>query len=84
MSNEANAPRPAKPPSASKDKIVIRGLDFYYGQSKALKDVTLSLYEGQVTAFIGPSGCGKSTLSARAEPHVRSLSRPAGGRRGSA
>ncbi len=62
MSNEANAPRPAKPPSASKDKIVIRGLDFYYGQSKALKDVTLSLYEGQVTAFIGPSGCGKSTL----------------------
>ncbi len=62
MSNEANAPRPAKPPSASKDKIVIRGLDFYYGQSKALKDVTLSLFEGQVTAFIGPSGCGKSTL----------------------
>ena len=62
MSNEANAPRPAKPPSATKDKIVIRGLDFYYGQSKALKDVTLSLYEGQVTAFIGPSGCGKSTL----------------------
>ncbi len=62
MSNEANAPRPAKPPSANKDKIVIRGLDFYYGQSKALKDVTLSLYEGQVTAFIGPSGCGKSTL----------------------
>ncbi len=62
MSNEANAPRPAKPPSAFKDKIVIRGLDFYYGQSKALKDVSLSLYEGQVTAFIGPSGCGKSTL----------------------
>ena len=31
MSNEANAPRPAKPPSAFKDKIVIRGLDFYYG-----------------------------------------------------
>src|SRR5271157_626146 len=62
MSNEANAPRPAKPPSASKEKIAIRSLDFFYGQSKALKDVTLSLYEGQVTAFIGPSGCGKSTL----------------------
>ena len=62
MSEQVDAPRPAKPPSASKDKIVIRGLDFYYGQSKALKDVTLSLYEGQVTAFIGPSGCGKSTL----------------------
>ena len=62
MSNETSAPRPAKAPSASKDKVVIRGLDFFYGQSKALKDVTLSLYEGQVTAFIGPSGCGKSTL----------------------
>ena len=62
MSEQVDAPRPAKAPSASKDKIVIRGLDFYYGQSKALKDVSLSLYEGQVTAFIGPSGCGKSTL----------------------
>ena len=62
MNNATSAPRPAKAPNASKDKVVIRGLDFFYGQSKALKDVTLSLHEGQVTAFIGPSGCGKSTL----------------------
>jgi phosphate transport system ATP-binding protein len=62
MSNEANAPRPAKAPSANKAKIVMRGLNFYYGQSRALKDINVSLYEGQVTAFIGPSGCGKSTL----------------------
>ncbi|TIT85087.1 MAG: ATP-binding cassette domain-containing protein, partial [Mesorhizobium sp.] len=33
-----------------------------YGQSKALKDINLSLPERSVTAFIGPSGCGKSTL----------------------
>ena len=44
------------------EKIVIRSLNFYYGQVKALKDITLSLYQGKVTAFIGPSGCGKSTL----------------------
>ncbi len=40
----------------------MRGLNFYYGQAKALKSVTLSLRTAHVTAFIGPSGCGKSTL----------------------
>jgi phosphate transport system ATP-binding protein len=44
------------------DKISIRSLNFYYGASRALKDIGLSLYQGRVTAFIGPSGCGKSTL----------------------
>ncbi|MGO9360383.1 MAG: phosphate ABC transporter ATP-binding protein PstB [Xanthobacteraceae bacterium] len=45
-----------------KDKIAIRNLNFYYGESRAIKDVTLALYEHKATAFIGPSGCGKSTL----------------------
>ena len=45
-----------------KEKIGIRDLSFYYGDSLALKKLNLSLYERQVTAFIGPSGCGKSTL----------------------
>ena len=40
----------------------MRGLQFYYGASLALKSVTMPLYERKVTAFIGPSGCGKSTL----------------------
>jgi phosphate transport system ATP-binding protein len=53
----ANVPKPQ-----AIDKIVVRDLDFYYGQSLALKKVTLSLREHHVTAFIGPSGCGKSTL----------------------
>jgi phosphate transport system ATP-binding protein len=44
------------------DKITIRSLNFYYGEAKALKDISLSLYKSKVTAFIGPSGCGKSTL----------------------
>jgi phosphate transport system ATP-binding protein len=43
-------------------KISIRNLNFYYGQAHSLKDITLSLYQNRVTAFIGPSGCGKSTL----------------------
>ncbi len=43
-------------------RIDIQNLSFYYGENRALKDVTVPLYERQVTAFIGPSGCGKSTL----------------------
>lgn len=43
-------------------KVDIRDLCFYYGATKALKNVSLPLYDRQVTAFIGPSGCGKSTL----------------------
>ncbi len=44
------------------EKIAIRNLDFFYGDSRALKDINLSLYANKATAFIGPSGCGKSTL----------------------
>ena len=45
-----------------KAKIDIKDLNFFYGTSKALKNISLSLMERKVTAFIGPSGCGKSTL----------------------
>ncbi|KUM25373.1 phosphate ABC transporter ATP-binding protein PstB [Mesorhizobium captivum] len=48
--------------AVEKSKIEVKNLNFYYGQSKALKDINLSLPERSVTAFIGPSGCGKSTL----------------------
>jgi phosphate transport system ATP-binding protein len=44
------------------ERISIRTLDFYYGESRALKAISLPLYDRKVTAFIGPSGCGKSTL----------------------
>jgi phosphate transport system ATP-binding protein len=43
-------------------KIIVRDLNFYYGDYRALKDINLSIAEKMVTAFIGPSGCGKSTL----------------------
>src|ERR1700734_1095711 len=44
------------------EKVTIRNLDFFYGEARALKSISLPLYEHKVTAFIGPSGCGKSTL----------------------
>jgi phosphate transport system ATP-binding protein len=56
------SPGHVAPAGDLKEKISIRDLNFYYGDSPALKKLNLSLYERQVTAFIGPSGCGKSTL----------------------
>lgn len=40
----------------------VKGLNFYYGTSHALHDISLSFPERSVTGMIGPSGCGKSTL----------------------
>jgi len=46
----------------SSTKVAVRGLDFYYGDARALNSISLTLRANKVTAFIGPSGCGKSTL----------------------
>jgi phosphate transport system ATP-binding protein len=48
--------------SADNVKVAIRNLDFYYGNHRALKGISLSVLRNKVTAIIGPSGCGKSTL----------------------
>jgi phosphate transport system ATP-binding protein len=53
--------RVAAPPQTAA-KFEVRHLDFYYGTHQALKDVSLTLEDRTITAFIGPSGCGKSTL----------------------
>jgi phosphate transport system ATP-binding protein len=45
-----------------RERISIHKLDFYYGDGRALRAISLPLYDRKVTAFIGPSGCGKSTL----------------------
>ncbi|MGH7022388.1 MAG: phosphate ABC transporter ATP-binding protein PstB [Caulobacteraceae bacterium] len=47
---------------ARETKIAVRDLDFYYGRTQALKNVSLDITGKTVTAIIGPSGCGKSTL----------------------
>ena len=44
------------------EKFAVRGVNFWYGPKQALFDVSLSVPERSVVAFIGPSGCGKSTL----------------------
>ncbi len=43
-------------------KVIVKDLNFFYGNYRALKDINLNIAEKMVTAFIGPSGCGKSTL----------------------
>ena len=42
--------------------IELRNVNFFYGQVKALNDITMDFGKNRVTALIGPSGCGKSTL----------------------
>ena len=49
---------PAKTPTL---KAESKNLDFYYGEFKALKGISMPVFEHKVTALIGPSGCGKST-----------------------
>ncbi|KFE35183.1 phosphate ABC transporter ATP-binding protein PstB [Thioclava atlantica] len=43
-------------------KITARGVQVYYGENHAIKDVDVDILDKTVTAFIGPSGCGKSTF----------------------
>ena len=43
-------------------KIAAKGVQVYYGDNHAIKDVDVDIAERTVTAFIGPSGCGKSTF----------------------
>ncbi len=43
-------------------ELDVRELNFYYGETHALKNINLPVYRHSVTALIGPSGCGKTTL----------------------
>ena len=43
-------------------KISVRDLSFYYGDTRAIKDISLEVQPNTVLALIGPSGCGKSTF----------------------
>src|SRR3712207_2740317 len=43
-------------------KVSVRDLNFFYGATQALFNISLDIAPQRVTAFIGPSGCGKSTF----------------------
>ncbi len=51
-----------KKDNSGKYKIMVNNLNFYYGDVKALINITMNIAANQVTALIGPSGCGKSTF----------------------
>ena len=61
MHEMVQAPERTDTPTAT-DAIVVDGVDFCYGRSRALKDINLRVPRREIVAFIGPSGCGKSTL----------------------
>jgi phosphate transport system ATP-binding protein len=73
MSAQVSKPLSPKPAAASfrqgsvsatdsRVKISVHHLNFFYGKSQALFDISIEIPERVVTAFIGPSGCGKSTF----------------------
>jgi phosphate transport system ATP-binding protein len=78
-------PQPAdtvEPAGQRAPKMRAIDISVFYGDKKALNDVSIDIYDDRVTAFIGPSGCGKSTFlrclnrmndtipSARVEGHI--------------
>jgi phosphate transport system ATP-binding protein len=44
------------------DRMEVRNVNFYYGETMALNDISIGIKDRQITALIGPSGCGKSTF----------------------
>ena len=53
---------PVRDIAEAASKIAVNNLDFYYGKTQALHEISLTIPERVVMAFIGPSGCGKSTF----------------------
>jgi phosphate transport system ATP-binding protein len=59
------SPPPATRPSTRTDRGAVfdlRDLSVFYGDFRAVREVTLPIYKNQITALIGPSGCGKTTV----------------------
>ncbi len=55
---------PGAPVSDTQSTAVFntKNVSIYYGSFRAVTDVSLTMYEHEITAFIGPSGCGKTTV----------------------
>lgn len=52
----------SRPASNNPPKMTARDVNVFYGETHAIKDVSIDILKEDVTAFIGPSGCGKSTF----------------------
>src|SRR5215217_6164847 len=62
---EATTPGPATTTAPAPPREAIFGVDdvsVFYGDKRAIRNVTLDLHQREITALIGPSGCGKSTF----------------------
>ncbi|HDQ13512.1 MAG TPA: phosphate ABC transporter ATP-binding protein [Sediminispirochaeta sp.] len=46
----------------SPEVLQVKNLSFYYGSTRALRNIDMGIYKNRVTSIIGPSGCGKSTM----------------------
>jgi phosphate transport system ATP-binding protein len=55
-------PSPPRITQQREQKISAKGVDVYYGDKHAIKNLSISIPDRAVSAFIGPSGCGKSTF----------------------
>ncbi|MGI9597479.1 MAG: phosphate ABC transporter ATP-binding protein PstB [Acidimicrobiales bacterium] len=66
VATEAVAPAEDEPGAPT--VMELEDVSVYYGSFRAVRDVTMPIYQNQITAMIGPSGCGKSTV-------LRSLNR---------
>ncbi|MEQ8357400.1 MAG: phosphate ABC transporter ATP-binding protein PstB [Kiloniellaceae bacterium] len=52
----------AAPATSAQARVAARDVNVYYGETHALKNVDIDIYNNEVVSFIGPSGCGKSTF----------------------
>jgi phosphate transport system ATP-binding protein len=68
MPEPAALQRPESVASTGEHVFDVTNTSVYYGSFRAVTDVSLAIYENEITAFIGPSGCGKTTV-------LRSLNR---------
>jgi len=59
---ESRVPDASPAAQAETLKIDVEHLSFFYGEKRALEDISIKIQPNVVTAFIGPSGCGKSTF----------------------
>ena len=59
--NDSEATKDHTPARNAPPVLEVDNVNFWYAETKALRDVTFNLYPQEILAFIGPSGCGKST-----------------------